>query len=102
MARDISSIAEPPADPSRPKTAVKKSGQRLELPVTKSVAEPAKVSPRVDWEVIAQLNGYEYGPFTVYAVDESEAITRLLDGAQGHELRPHALSLRYKIARKAA
>lgn len=44
------------------------------------VEAPKKVVVRVDWAVVMTHSGKQHGPWTINAVDESEAIQRAFDG----------------------
>lgn len=94
MPSDLSNMVEPVADPTaKPVKKSKKSDPSplAELPQTKIEEAPKKVSPRSMWEVSIKVNGVEYGPFSQEAVDESEAIQRVLD-LQAPQLKSQMVS----------
>lgn len=65
----------PVADPTAKAPVVKpsKAAPIAHLPRTRKADLPRRVSPQFGFSVIATLDGYDYGPFTVHAVDESDA-----------------------------
>lgn len=101
---DLDKITEPAPDPTEKRPAKKapvKKGPKLEsVPEAPAVPDDApKVSPRTDYEVLATVGGRTYGPFSVEAVDESEAIQRTLDTYSDLKAQASASGTRFK-ARK--
>lgn len=105
MAADLTKITEPPADPTenRPAPRRKKTAAApiagLPLMAPEPVKAP-KVSPRTDYAVTAVVGGYDYGPFVVEAVDESEAIQRVLDTHQELKAQASSSGSRFRAAKK--
>lgn len=76
MAKDLSTIHEPPADPLARRA---KRVPPAKLPPVAVLEQPTKHVERYRFEVYAICDGVTYGPMEQVAVDESEAIQRALD-----------------------
>ncbi len=104
MPADLSNMTEPVADPTAPvkKPKKTKTADPLgDLPRIEAEPEKApKVSPRCLWDVTAVNGGTTYGPFIQEAVDESEAIQRVLD-TQAPGLKALAVTTRFTATRRA-
>lgn len=96
---DLNSITEPPADPM---VAPAAKPATLDLPKAKPEVVKHKVSPRKDWDVNAIVDGQTYGPFRQNAVDESEAVTRVLDNNQSLKKLANRTKFRVKPVGNAA
>lgn len=81
MARDVTSIVEPPADPTKQERKFSPVPEAKKPPVA-VIAPVRKEIKRWPFEVIAFQDGTAYGPVEVEATDESEAIQRALDGGK--------------------
>ncbi len=97
---NLDSITEPIADPTVAQPEAKPAA--LDLPKAKPEVVKHKVSPRKDWEVKAIVDGQTYGPFRQTAVDESEAVTRLLDNNQPLKKLANRTKFRVKPVGNAA
>lgn len=100
MPTDLSNMVEPVADPTAKPTkktkAVAASPALADLPQSDIVPEKPKVSPRSMWEVKIAIGSKSYGPFQQEAVDESEAIQRVID-TQAPQLRSEMVSARTQV-----
>lgn len=99
---DISAIKEVPADDPAVKaeTPSATAAVVVDLPKVEKAEAPPKVSPRVMFIVTATYGKDTFGPFEQEAVDESEAIQRVLDGPNGGALKALAVSAQFRAKRK--
>src|SRR5690349_12611724 len=105
---NFENIQEPVADPTVPPTkaavdeprAQQEYGSRGPLmppPTRVPSAFGPKISPRFPHQVDVVIAPHVFGPFRVEAVDESEAVTRVLDAHP--ELKNFVVKAKFNVAR---